>query len=132
ASRRWRAIRLLRLKPPAVERAVALIDRADAATPEVRGFIDGQEFIGLRDADDRFASVLEAIAGREYVWFPWEAVRRVELSPAGGDTLDRLFRPATVKLRTGEDYPVRLPRVYPGSPAAAGGFAAGLGTRRVC
>ncbi|QJW95724.1 hypothetical protein FTUN_3278 [Frigoriglobus tundricola] len=38
-----------------------------------RGFINGREFEGLRDADDRFGSVLEAFRGGEYLWVPWEA-----------------------------------------------------------
>jgi type VI secretion system protein ImpE len=126
---RWRAVQSLRDGDP--EAAVRWTDRADAAAPEVRGFLDGQEFAGLRDADDRFAAVLEAVVGGEYVWFPWEAVRRVKLGPAKY-TLDRLFRPAEVRLADGSDSPVHLPLVYPGSHAADGVFAVGLETDHVC
>jgi type VI secretion system protein ImpE len=128
---RLRVRALLALADHRPDDAVRLTDRADAATPEVAGFIDGQPFTGLRDADDRFASVLEVFVGRVNVWVPWEAVRTVRLAPAA-DTLDRLFRPATVRLRAGAELPVRLPLVYPGSHEADGVFAVGLETDRVC
>lgn len=129
AKGRWLAVKRLRDGDP--EEAVRWVDRADAAAPEVRGFLDGREFDGLRDADDRFASVLEAVLGGRYVWFPWEAVRRVKLQPAKY-TLDRLFRPAEVRLTDGTDAAIHLPLVYPGSHDSDGVFAVGLETDRVC
>ena len=129
AKRRWLAVRRLRDGLPAD--AVQWTDRADAATPDVAGFLDGREFAGLRDADDRFASVLEAFVGGRYVWFPWEKVRRVKLNPAKYP-LDQLARPAEVRLRDGTEVPAHLPLVYPGSAAADGVFAVGLETDRVC
>jgi type VI secretion system protein ImpE len=134
ARRRWRAVRALRggeFREPSPDEAVRWIDLADAVTPEVAGFLDGQRFDGLRDADDRFASVLEAVVGGDYVWFPWEAVGRVKLS-AANYALDRLLRPAEVRLKDGTEYPVHLPLVYPGSSEADGVFAVGLETDRVC
>ena len=80
AKYRWRAIQQLHDGKP--DDAVHSIDAADAASPHLHGFIDGQEFEGLRDADDRFASVLEAFLGEEYVWFTWEGLRKVALAPA--------------------------------------------------
>ena len=126
---RWLAVKAIRDGDP--EGAVRWVDRADAATPDVRGFVDGREFQGLRDADDRFGSVLEAVVGSDYVWFPWEVVRRVKLGPARY-TLDRLFRPAEIGLRDGTSYPAHLPLIYPGSSDADGVFAVGLETDRVC
>ena len=129
ARRRWRAIRALHQARP--DDAVRLIDRADSASPEVRGFLDGTEFDGLRDADDRFASVLEAFVGGEYVWFPWEGLRSVRLEPAKF-ARDRLFRPAAVKLADGTAFPAHIPLVYPKSHTADGVFATGLETDFVC
>lgn len=129
AKRRWLAVKRLRDGDPAA--AVRWTDRADADTPDVEGFLDGQEFDALRDADDRFASVLEAFAGGRWVWVPWERVRRVKLE-LPRYALDRLYRPAEVRLKDGTDHRVHLPLVYPGSPAADGVFAAGLETDRVC
>ena len=129
AKARWLAVKALRDGQP--ELAVRWIDRADRLAPEVRGFLDGREFTGLHDADDRFASILETILDGTYVWFPWEAVRRVKLEPAKY-TLDRLFRPAEVRLKDGREFAVHLPLVYPGSHEADGVFAIGLETDRVC
>lgn len=129
AKRRWLAIKSLYEARP--DRAVGWIDRADAATPEVRGFLDGQEFVGLRDADDRCASVLEAHVGGEFFWLPWEAVRRVKFAPAES-LLDRLLRPAEVRLADGTEFPAHLPLVYPRSAAVDDVFALGLETDHVC
>lgn len=127
--RRWKAIRAIREARP--DDAVRLIDRADAASPEVRGFLDGQEFDRLRDADDRSASVLEAFLGGEYVWFPWEGIRSVRLEPAKYYR-DRLFRPAEVRLADGTPFAAHVPLVYPRSHTADGAFATGHATDYVC
>jgi type VI secretion system protein ImpE len=134
AKYRWKAIRALRggeLREPNPDEAIRWVDLADAVTPEVGGFLDGQRFDGLRDADDRFASVLEAVVGGDYVWFPWEAVARVKLS-AANYALDRLLRPAEVRLKDGTEYPAHLPLIYSWSHGADGVFAVGLETDRVC
>lgn len=127
--RRWLAMRAIRDGKP--ELAQRWIDRADTVAPEVRGFLDGQEFDSLRDADDRFASVLEAIVGGESVWFPWEALRSVRLEPAKF-ARDSLFRPAMVRLHDGAQFAAHIPLVYPHSFAADGEFATGLETDFVC
>src|SRR5262245_24474051 len=80
ATRRWLAIKNIRRANP--DAAVRCVDAADSVAPHLRGFLDGQEFDGLRDADDRFATVLEAFHGGEYVWFAWEGLRKVTLAPA--------------------------------------------------
>jgi type VI secretion system protein ImpE len=129
AVERWRAIESLRSAKP--EEAMARIDRADAVSPHVRGFLDGQEFEGLHDADDRFASVLEAFRGGEYVWFAWESVRKVTLAPAHV-LLDQLYRPATISLKNGEEFATHLPLIYPDSHRADGFFALGTETDHIC
>jgi type VI secretion system protein ImpE len=106
--------------PAAAER---WIDRADAAAPHLAGHLDGREFDGLRDADDRFAGVIEAFAGSRYVWLPLGQVRRLALAPAAG-VLDEAFRPARATFADGEA-DVVLPLVYPGSAAAGDAFALG-------
>lgn len=116
-------MRSLRANDPT--RASAWIDRADDASPELAGHVDGREFEGLRDTDDRFGSVLEAFIGTEYVWLPFEHLRRVTLAPAVG-VLDAAFRPARLQLTDGTDLQAVLPLLYPGSHTADGAFAAGL------
>jgi type VI secretion system protein ImpE len=128
ATRRWLAVRAIRQARP--DDAVRAIDAADAASLVVRGFHDGQEFEGLRDADDRFGSVLEAFVGGEYFWWAWEAVRKVELKPAAV-LLDQLYRPATLTLKDGTAVAVHLPLVYPGSHRADDVFALGTETDHV-
>ena len=129
AARRWKAVKLLRRAEP--ENAVRAVDAADSVSPTVRGFINGREFDGLRDADDRFASVLEAFRGGEYVWVPWEALRKVLLAPAAA-LLDQLYRPAALTFRDGTTIQVHLPLVYPASYRADGAFALGTETDHVC
>jgi type VI secretion system protein ImpE len=129
ATRRWQAVKFLRRARP--DDAVRAVDAADALAPAIRGFIDGREFDGLRDADDRFGSVLEAFRGGEYLWVPWEALRKVVLSrPAA--LLDQLYRPATITFRDGATAEVHLPLVYPASYRAEGEFALGTETDHVC
>ncbi len=123
--RRWRAVRALRAGDG--DAAAEWIDRADAASPTLSGHVDGREFEGLRDTDDRFGSVLEVFAGADYLWVPFEQLRRVTLDPAAG-VLDAAFRPARLLLTVGTEPRVVLPLVYPGSHAADGVFAAGLET----
>jgi type VI secretion system protein ImpE len=129
ATRRWQGVKLLRQARP--NEAMKSIDAADALSPHLSGFIDGREFDGLRDADDRFASVLEAFRGGEYLWVPWEALRKVTLTPAAA-LLDQLYRPATLTFRDGTTAEVHLPLVYPASYRAEGVFALGTQTDHVC
>jgi type VI secretion system protein ImpE len=129
AVRRLQAVKLLRRARP--DDAVRAVDSADALAPALSGFIDGREFDGLRDADDRFGSVLEVFRGGEYVWVPWEALRKVVLAPAAV-LLDQLYRPAVLTLRDGTAVDVHLPLVYPASYRAEGEFALGAETDHVC
>ncbi len=129
AARRWRAVQLLRRARP--DDAVRAVDAADQVSPVVRGFVNGRAFEGLRDADDRFGSVLEAARGGEYLWVPWEALRKVVLAPAAA-LLDQLYRPAVLTFRDGTTADVHLPLVYPASYRAEGAFALGTETDHVC
>lgn len=127
--RRWLAIKALHESRP--EEAVRLIDRADTATPDVRGFLDGMEFERLRDADDSFASFLEVFVGGVYAWMPWEGIRTLRLEPVV-HLRDQLFRPAEVRLADGSAFPVHVPLVYPRSHLVDDTFACGLETEFVC
>lgn len=124
AKRRWNATRVL---TDFGSRAAEWVDRADASSPMLCGHIDGREFDGLRDTDDRFGSVLEVFVGPEYVWLPFEHLRRVVLLPAVG-VLDTAFRPARVTLADRTELRVAVPLLYPGSHRAGGEFATGLDT----
>jgi type VI secretion system protein ImpE len=127
--RRWLAMKAIRQGRP--EDAVRCHDAADAVAPAIWGFLDGQEFEGLRDADDRFASILEVFRGGEYWWFAWEAVRKVHLAHAHV-LLDQLYRPATLTLKDGAALSVHVPLLYPCSFRAEEVFALGTETDYIC
>lgn len=122
ARRRWNAARAVEAGD--APRGVRWVDRADAATPEVRGFVDGREFMGLRDGDERFASVFELFAGGRYLWVPFEQVRAVVFQPTAG-VMDMAYRPAEVRLTDGRTLDVTLPLVYPLSAESGDEFALG-------
>jgi type VI secretion system protein ImpE len=124
ARRRWNAVRALREGD--ADAAATWIDRADAVSPcpYLTGHVDGREFEGLRDTDDRFASVLEVYLGGEYAWVPLEYLRRLTLDPPAG-VLDAAVRPAQVALAGGSELRVLVPLVYPNSAGAGDEFALG-------
>ena len=122
---RWRAFRTVQNGDALA--ATGWVDRADQRSPELSGHVDGREFEGLRDIDDRFGSVLEAFVGSEYVWISFEELQSVRLTPVVG-ILDAAFRPAQLRYHTGEEIAVVLPLIYPGSEEADGVFATGLET----
>ena len=112
AAHRRRAIRSLRRNEAA--EALQWIDRADHRSPHLLGHVDGREFDGLRDADDRFASVLEAFVGAAYVWLPFEQIGRVTVTVAKG-IAENAYRPARIRLSGGAEFSAVLPLVYPDS-----------------
>jgi type VI secretion system protein ImpE len=129
AQHRWSIIKAIRQGRP--KRAVRASDAAEVLSPVMRGFVNGREFEGLRDADDRFASVLEVFLGGEYYWFAWEAIRKLTLqNPIR--LLDYLIRPAMITMTSGAEYRVHLPLVYPASQFAEDEFALGLETDFLC
>ncbi len=107
--------------PAAAERWA---DRADTNGPHLSGHLDGREFDGLRDADDRFAGVVEAFLGPRYIWLPLDQLRRITLAlPVG--VLDVAYRPSVATLVDGRHLEVTLPLTYPESAAAGDAFALG-------
>ena len=122
---RWRATRAIRSGE--VVEAIRHIDRADARSPIVEGFIDGREFEGLRDADDRHGSVLEVFVEDTYCWFPFEQIRKLTLLPVVG-LLDAIYRPARLTLNDQIEQAVLVPLVYPLSHEVDGSFALGHDT----
>lgn len=116
---RWRAANAARRDDPATRDCA---DRADAALPEVIGFVDGREFVGLRDSDDRFAGVFELMIGRRWVWVPLEQVRMLTLKETVA-VLDLAYRPGVLRLTDGREYAVTVPLVYPNSASHGDDFA---------
>jgi type VI secretion system protein ImpE len=104
--------------------ALRRVDKAEKVTPTVTGHLDGREFEGLRDADDRFASCLEVFADGDYAWVPWDHLRTVQLYPTRG-ILDTVLRPARIRFHDGNTVDVHLPLVYPASEEYGETFALG-------
>ena len=122
AKRRWNAARAGEEGDD--DRGTMWVDRADAVTPEVRGFVDGRPFLGLRDGDERFASVFEVFVGSRYVWVPFEQVKAVVIPDAAG-VVEMVYRPAELRLTDGRTLNVTLPLVYPLSAEYGDEFALG-------
>lgn len=93
--------------------AAALLDQAELQRPRPSGQRSGAAFADLRDADDRFAAVLEVLLGEEYAWLPLAALRTLQVYPPR-HLRDIVFAPAMVDWGPGPQ-PVFLPVRYPGS-----------------
>jgi type VI secretion system protein ImpE len=112
----------LRLRLEAVNRlrennpveAAAVLAKADALVPPLRGKLNGKTFEGLRDCDDLFSHVLEVMAHGKYFWVPLEQVEVVAMK-APGTPRDLLWLPARLDMRDGASGAVFLPVLYPNS-----------------
>ncbi len=87
---------------------------AEAEEAEVHGRIDGRDFVGWRDGDDRTAGVLEVMTSTgTYVWVPFTAVGMLRWQPVAR-LRDTIWRPAELEVAGGPHgvvYPAgRLPR----------------------
>jgi type VI secretion system protein ImpE len=115
-TQRWDAID--QLAQGRVNVAVSLLEKSDAAAPDIRGTLNGKPVEGLRDADDLLAPILEVMVLRDYVWVPWSQVRELEVE-APHHPRDLLWAPARIVLSDGEQRRAYLPVLYPGTHAAA-------------
>jgi type VI secretion system protein ImpE len=109
----WRlqAVQELRNKQPA--EAAALLAKADAARPTLKGQLNGKPFTSIRDCDDLFGDVLEVMAKGEYFWVPLEQIESIAITPPKFPR-DVLWRAGRLETResSGE---VFLPALYPGT-----------------
>lgn len=104
----------LRTAPTDPKRAAELLAQADEHTPVVGGLLNGTPFVGLRDADDFFASVLEVFAHGEYLWVGVDQIAAVAMNPPRYPR-DVLYPPARLTLHDGTTGEVFLPALYPDS-----------------
>ncbi|MCE9531100.1 MAG: hypothetical protein K8T89_08245, partial [Planctomycetes bacterium] len=94
--------------------AIDQLDVADEMSTWLTGHIDGREFDEARDCDDLFGPVLELYVQDDYVWFPFEQVKRLRIGDK--QTLrDRFIVPARLTTFTDEEWSVHLPALYPDS-----------------
>lgn len=101
--------------------ALAAIDRANEASEELGGQLNGQEFSSICDYDDLLSDVLEVYAGGRYMWIPLSDIRKLSIQEPSHQ-LDLLWAPAELELTSGETSNVHLPTLYPGSHASEDGL----------
>ena len=95
--------------------ALETLRSADAATPKVRGVVDGKTVEDFRDLDDITASLFEVLTSTgKYFWIPIERVEQIEFHKPQRPR-DLLWRPATMNVRGGPDGEVFIPTLYAGS-----------------
>jgi len=90
------------------------LDDAVESAVWMAGHINGREFEGASDMDDLFSAVIELFLDDEYVWFPLEQVRRLQLHPRTS-LRDHFWAPALLTSRKGDVWSVHLPVLYPGT-----------------
>lgn len=108
----------LRTRATDTNRAVELLAQADEVSPIVAGTWNGTPFVGLRDADDYFASVLEVFAQGRYLWVAAEQISTLAMNPPRYPR-DTIAIPARLTLHDGTTGEVFLPALYLNSHAHA-------------
>jgi type VI secretion system protein ImpE len=100
--------------------AVALLDQSQRSQPPRTGILAGQPFTEWRDGDDLLAPFLEVIVHNQYVWLPFEQIKRLHITPPKR-LRDLLWVPATLEAHAGPVGEVFLPVLYPDSHRHADG-----------
>lgn len=98
--------------------AAAAQAAAEAAAPTLRGELNGQPIVALRDQDDVLGSVLELFASGRCLWLPLEQIRSLSSQPPQ-HLLDLIWRPLRLVDAAGVTATVHLPALYAGSGGAA-------------
>lgn len=98
--------------------AAPLREKALEAAPAVAGFIDGEPFDWIADADMRLGPILEAIVEGRYYWIPLSRLSRIDLDPPT-DLRDLVWLPAHLTLTNGGSSVALIPTRYPGSEKSA-------------
>jgi type VI secretion system protein ImpE len=103
-----------KVKEKKIEEARTLYDQLNARWPVISGTIDGRSFSGLWDTDTFLSSFLEACVHERYVWFPFESLRELSISPPK-TLFDLLWAPARLLTWEGLSVSCYLPVLYPDS-----------------
>jgi type VI secretion system protein ImpE len=94
--------------------AEALLSEAEDATPVISGRACDKDFASFRDGDDRLAPILEVFQGADYLWLPFEQIKRLELSPPKR-LRDLIWTNARIETSGGALNDVFIPVMYPDS-----------------
>ena len=103
-----------RIRGQQTEEAKALLQQAASASPKLQGTVNGKPFADFRDSDDRLGPVLEVFLRENYVWLPWEQVKKISI-PQPKQLRDLLWTQATIEAGEGAAGDVFLPVLYGGS-----------------
>lgn len=98
-------------RPDKVEK---LLEESASSRPAVKGHIDGQPFDDFRDCDDLLAPFLEVIAQKDYLWLPFEDIKRIEIA-APKRLRDLIWISAKIETHERSLGEVFLPVLYRGS-----------------
>lgn len=107
-------LRVEALKNPTDPAIAEKFAAADKAAPDLVGSLNGKEFVGLRDADDLFGTVLEVFAQGKYFWVPFEQVASLTANPPKFPR-DTIYLPARLTLADDSSGDVFVPTLYPDS-----------------
>jgi type VI secretion system protein ImpE len=101
----------LRAKEGNAKEARELLDRVEEQRPALPGTVNGAPIEDVREADDFLGPILELVVKGEYVWMPFEQIKRVELDEPKR-ARDLLFTPARIEARDGTVGEVFVPALY--------------------
>jgi type VI secretion system protein ImpE len=94
--------------------AKARLAQSQMEVPLLKCRVNGTEFTGFRDSDDRTASILEVFAQDVYAWVPFEQIVKLTIN-APKHLRDLLWVPATMEVVDRPPVEVFLPVLYAGS-----------------
>jgi type VI secretion system protein ImpE len=94
--------------------AGALLEQAQHSQPPLQGSLARQPFTAWRDGDDLLAPFLEVIVHNQYVWLPFEQIKRLHIMTPKR-LRDLLWVPATLEAHASPVGEVFLPVLYPDS-----------------
>lgn len=95
--------------------AADLLEEAEKHRTEISGNCDGQDFEDLRDLDDLFAPILEALTSTgKYFWIPMSEITSLEFQTPES-LADLIWRPMRLTVQNEPPGAVYLPTLYVGS-----------------
>lgn len=103
------------LREGAISEAADLLIQAEKQRTEISGNCDGQDFEDLRDLDDLFAPILEALTSTgKYFWIPMSEITSLEFQTPES-LADLIWRPMRLTVQNEPPGAVYLPTLYVGS-----------------
>ena len=101
-----------KLKGGELEAAAELYGEVESQSSGLSGTLDGDEFVGFRDADAFLSPFLEVFVHNHYLWLPFELLRELTI-PVPKTLLDTLWTPAGITTWEGLTTRCYLPVTYP-------------------